>query len=149
MDQDVINEKVESLRRCLQRIHDKCPASAADLINNLDTQDIVSLNLTRAVQICVDLATHVIASREMRAPDTMGQAFDALADAALIPSELAGRLKKSVGFRNLSVRNYDAIDWTIVFEICTKHLDDFRAYASCILEIAPQADSSGSDAPAT
>jgi len=149
MDQDVINEKIESLRRYLQRIHDKCPDTAAALSRNLDAQDIVSLNLTRAVQICVDLATHVIASREMRAPDTMGQAFDALADAALIPSELAGRLKKSVGFRNLAVHNYDAIDWAIVFEICTKHLDDFRAYASCILEIAPQADSSGSDAPAT
>lgn len=85
MDQDVINEKIESLRRCLQRIHDKCPDTAAKLSHDIDAQDIVSLNLTRAVQICVDLASHTIASREIRAPDTMDQAFDALADAALIP----------------------------------------------------------------
>lgn len=55
MDQDVINEKLESPRRCLQRIHDKYPATAADLSQDQDAQDIVSLNLTRAVQICVDL----------------------------------------------------------------------------------------------
>lgn len=83
---------------------------------------------------------HIIASRDMRAPDTLGQAFDTLADAALIPPELAAKLKKSDGFRNLAVHNYDAIDWAIVFEICTKHLNDFRTYASFILKIATQPD---------
>jgi len=135
MDRRVIEEKIESLRRCLHRIDHKCPATVAVLIDDLDAQDIVSLNLTRAVQICVDLAAHVIANREIIAPDTMGKAFDALADAGLIPSDLAGRMKKAVGFRNLAVHNYDAIDWEIVHGICRNHLDDFRAYAARILNI--------------
>jgi len=135
MDQCVIEEKIESLRRCLQRIREKCPATAAELSNDLDAQDIVSLNLTRAVQICVDLAAHTIAHREMIAPDTMGQAFDTLAKAALIPRELAGKMKQAVGFRTLAVHNYDAIDWEIVYAICHSHLDDFRDYAACILNL--------------
>lgn len=49
-------------------------------------------------------------------------------------------MKKSVGFRNLAVHNYNAIDWIIVFEICNKHLDDFRTYAGCILKAEPQMD---------
>lgn len=134
MDRGVIEQKLESLRRCLTRIDQRCPAEAEHLAADLDAQDIVSLNLTRAVQICVDLAAHVIASRDMPAPDTMGQAFDALATAGLIPADLASRLKRAVGFRNLAVHNYDAIDWRIVHDICRTRLGDFRDYAALILK---------------
>lgn len=133
MDRRVVEQKLESLRRCLARIEAKCPAGAEALAADLDAQDIVSLNLTRAVQLCVDLAAHAIAVREIAAPDTMGQAFDALSGADLIPRELTNRLKQAVGFRNLAVHNYDAIDWGIVHDICKNHLGDFRQYAALIL----------------
>lgn len=135
MDRQVIEHKLESLRRCLSRIADKCPGDAQTLARDLDAQDIVALNLTRAVQLCVDVAAHLIASREIPAPNTMGQAFDALAEAGLIDRELADRLKKSVGFRNIAIHNYDAIDWGIVHSICRRHLDDFRAFAARILSL--------------
>jgi uncharacterized protein YutE (UPF0331/DUF86 family) len=133
MDRRVIEQKLESLRRCLARVSDKCPVDAETLERDLDAQDIVSLNLTRAVQLCVDVAAHLIASREIPAPDTMGEAFDALADASLIGRELAGRLKKAVGFRDIAIHYYDAINWRIVHGICRRHLDDFRDFAACVL----------------
>lgn len=135
MDRSVIEEKLESLRRCLGRIQQKCPPTAEDLERDLDAQDIVSLNLTRAVQLCVDLAMHVIAGRDIPAPGTMGEAFDALAGEGLIPPDLAVRMKKAVGFRNLAVHNYDAINWRIVHRICHHHLDDFRAFAALVLRL--------------
>jgi len=49
-----------SLRRCLERVRGRCPQSVETLLSDLDSQDIVALNLTRAVQICVDVAAHVI-----------------------------------------------------------------------------------------
>lgn len=137
MDRRLIEEKLESLRRCLRRIALKCPVDAETLATDLDAQDIVSLNLTRAVQLAVDLATHLIASREIPAPDTMGQAFDALAEADLIPPDLARQLKKAVGFRNLAVHDYGAINWHIVHGICRHSLDDFRAFAAAIMKLDP------------
>lgn len=134
MDRSVIEEKLESLRRCLHRVEQRCPADADTLARDLDSQDIVSLNLTRAVQICVDLAAHLIASRNTPAPDTMGQAFTLLADENLIPLDLANRLRRAVGFRNLAVHNYDAIDWHIVHHICRNDLADFRDYAALIVK---------------
>lgn len=56
MDREVIEQKLESLRRCLQRIETKCPAAAETLAADFDLQDIVALNLSRAVQLCVDIA---------------------------------------------------------------------------------------------
>ncbi|MEO7623747.1 MAG: HepT-like ribonuclease domain-containing protein, partial [Gallionella sp.] len=79
MDREVVEQKLESLRHCLRRIETKCPMDAAMLVSDMDIQDIVSLNLSRAVQISVDIGAHLIAGMEVPPPDTMGQTFDLLA----------------------------------------------------------------------
>lgn len=132
MDREVIEQKLESLRRCLRRVEEKCPLDPATLGQDPDLQDIVTLNLTRAVQLCVDLGAHLIADTEVAPPDTMGQTFDALAQAAVIPERLAQQLKKAVGFRNIAVHHYEAIDWTIVHRIAALHLGDFNEFAKVI-----------------
>ncbi|MHB1273889.1 MAG: type VII toxin-antitoxin system HepT family RNase toxin [Rhodanobacter sp.] len=129
MDRLIVARKLDSLRRCLNRVRERCPADVATLAGDADLQDIVVLNLSRAVQICVDLALHTLSSLGQPVPDTMGQAFDQLADAGRLPADLALRLKKAVGFRNIAVHNYSAIDWAIVHAIATRHLDDFEAFA--------------------
>lgn len=75
MDRRVITDKLERLRRCVQRIEHKRPATLAVLAADVDLQDILSVNLERAVQLCVDIAAHVIASREVPAPTHHGRSF--------------------------------------------------------------------------
>ena len=132
MDREVIEQKIESLRRCIRRVTDKCPPDAETLRDDPDLQDIITLNLTRAVQLCVDIGAHLIAGTEAPPPDTMGLTFDALAQSGIIHANLATRLKKAVGFRNIAVHNYDEIDWTIVHVIARHHLGDFTEFAKAI-----------------
>jgi len=133
MDRLLIEEKLESLRRCLSRIEDKCPASVAELEKDVDVQDIITLNLTRAVQLSVDIAAHWVASLEdVPAPGTMGGMFEALARKKLINKPIAERMRLSVGFRNIAVHNYEAIDWQIVYTICTTHIVDFSDFAKAV-----------------
>ena len=132
MDREVVEQKLESLRRCLRRIETKCPTDAATLVADIDLQDIVSLNLSRAVQISVDIGAHLIAGMEVPPPDTMGQTFDILAQEGLLNNELASRLKKAVGFRNITVHNYESINWNIVHSIVKYHLADFSEFAKVV-----------------
>ncbi|WP_312290653.1 type VII toxin-antitoxin system HepT family RNase toxin [Stutzerimonas nitrititolerans] len=134
MDRLIIERKLDSLWRCLERVRSRTPASASDLLNDLDLQDVLVLNLSRAVQICVDVAVHILSERKQPPPETMGKAFELLAQEGLLDTELAQRLKKSVGFRNLAVHNYEAIDWAIVHAIATRHLVDFEAFAKAVME---------------
>ena len=134
MDADVIAAKLESLRRCIARVEARCPATAAALAKDVDAQDIVALNLSRAVQLCVDLALHRISTGGDVAPATMGGAFDMLAANSTLDIELSKRMKSAVGFRNLAVHQYEAMDWAIVHAICTRHLDDFRMFARFIAD---------------
>lgn len=129
MDRQVIDQKLESLRRCLVRIQDKFPADAAELQNNFDLQDIIALNLSRAVQLTVDIGSHIISTMNMPAPETMGQTFEILAQQNVLPVNVADQLKKSVGFRNIAVHNYEATNWQIVHSIVSEHLKDFTEFA--------------------
>lgn len=132
MDREVVEQKLESLRRCLRRIETKCPENADTLAADFDLQDIVSLNLSRAVQLCVDIGAHMISGMDVSPPDTMGQTFDILAQAGALDAQLALSLKKAVGFRNIAMHNYDAINWHIVHNIVNKHLVDFLAFAKIV-----------------
>lgn len=134
MDKDVVLNKLESLRRCLQRVEEKTPASVDRLVEDYDLQDIISVNLERSIQTCVDIGLHIISDLEVPVPETMAQTFETLKKAGCLDAETAERLAKSVGFRNTAVHAYQQIDWEIVFCIITKHLDDFRGFSRQILK---------------
>lgn len=129
MDKDVVLNKLESLRRCIQRVQEKTPASAQLLAADYDLQDIIVLNLERAIQTSVDVGLHIISDLEIPVPETMAETFRSLNRAGCLDAALAGRMAKSVGFRNTAVHAYQAIDWEIVYSIITGHLDDFRDFS--------------------
>lgn len=81
------------------------------------------------MQLTVDIGAHLVSGMEMPAPDTMGQTFDRLHSAGILPADLAENLKKAVGFRNIAVHNYESIDWNIVHSIIRNRLADFREFA--------------------
>jgi uncharacterized protein YutE (UPF0331/DUF86 family) len=103
--------------------------SAGALAADLDAQDVICLNLERAIQVCVDMAAHVLSRYETPAPESMAAAFLRLAELGVIQHGTADRMVKAVGFRNVAVHAYQAIDWGIVYAIITTHLEDFTTFA--------------------
>lgn len=89
MTDAVLAAKAEALQRCLARIRATCPATAEALAGNIDAQDIVSVNLIRAVQLAVDMATHAAASLGLPPPTTMGESFERLVEGGRLDAELA------------------------------------------------------------
>lgn len=134
MDQVILDHKLESLRRCIKRVEEKTPPHVSQLIEDQDIQDILVLNLTRAVQLCVDIGSHVISESEEPAPTTMGDVFSTLENLGAITSITCKSMRKAVGFRNIAVHNYGVINWEIVYAICNNLIVDFRRFASEITE---------------
>ena len=132
MDRLIVERKLDSLQRCLDRVANKCPQNADAFLENLDLQDIVVLNLSRAIQLCVDIGTHCLSLQTTPAPNTMGETFDHLADNHIIQAALSERLKKAVGFRNMAVHNYATLNMHIVHSLATQNLGDFKAFARAI-----------------
>ena len=129
MDTVVLAEKLESLRRCVRRIEEKKPGNVDQLKQDIDLQDILVLNLTRAVQLSVDIGSHIISNADHAAPQTMGNVFTILQQIGAISASTCHRLKKAVGFRNVAIHQYEAINWEIVYAVCEHSIQDFRHFA--------------------
>jgi len=132
VDRDVVLAKVATIDRCLRRI-----AEAREPERDLrpvDRQDIVELNLQRAVQADIDLAMHVVSTEGWGLPDKVAVAFSILEEEGVLPPDLAERLRKMVGFRNIAVHEYQEVDPAIVEAIVAKHLDDLRELSRIVLE---------------
>lgn len=140
MASTVILAKLDSLHRCLSRIESKIPDGVEALKDDLDRQDIITLNLTRAVQVCVDIATYIIADFDTPPPTSMAQSFDRLYRLKVISDDICERMEKAVGFRNVSVHEYQSIDWLIVYRIITEHLCDFKDFAAQVYAYQNSAD---------
>jgi uncharacterized protein YutE (UPF0331/DUF86 family) len=117
----------------VRRIEEKRASTVDELEADWDRQDILSVNLTRAVQLCVDIAAHFVAETDQPSPNTMAEAFDRLRDMGLLSASLADRLKGAVGFRNVAIHAYRSINWAIVHTITHERLDDFRQFAGAVL----------------
>jgi len=135
MDKLIIENKIESLRKCLLRVETRCPDSVAALMQDIDAQDVLVLNLSRAIQLCVDISVHILSRLEQTIPDTMGKAFGELASAGIIDDELADEMRKAVGFRNIAVHDYEEINYEIVYAIAQKKLVNFRLFVKQILVV--------------
>ena len=110
----------------------RTPASVEALSASYDAQDILCLNPERAVQACVDIVAHVVSDSECAVPDTMARTFDALERQGIVSQALAERMRRAVGFRNVSVHAYRTLDWEIVHSLATTRLGDFVEFGRAI-----------------
>jgi uncharacterized protein YutE (UPF0331/DUF86 family) len=85
MDKDAVSARLESMRLCVQRIQGNRPATAQRLSEDIDLQDIICINLERAVQVCGDLAAHLIADAELPAPTAITESLEQLCSLGLTP----------------------------------------------------------------
>lgn len=133
MATDTVINKVETIERCLKRIRETYNGDA-NYLEDLDKQDIILLNLQRACQAAIDLAAHICALKRLGVPQDSKEVFQLLDDHQLITSEIAQSMKGMVGFRNVAVHDYQAINLAILKSILEKHLSDFTDFTSYILK---------------
>jgi uncharacterized protein YutE (UPF0331/DUF86 family) len=93
MNSIVIKTKLESLRRCLDRIELKKPQNLDDLLQDIDMQDILALNLERSIQLCVDIANHILSNLDDSPAMSMAESFERLSEKEIISKELGKNLK--------------------------------------------------------
>jgi uncharacterized protein YutE (UPF0331/DUF86 family) len=133
MRNDVILNKISVIERCNKRILEVYQQNPQNLLD-YTKQDSIILNIQRACEACIDLAMHIVAEERLGLPQTSREAFDMLESQSIITSEIVYRMKAMVGFRNIAVQNYQAINQDILQQIFEKYLSDFTTFTKQILD---------------
>ncbi|MCK5663954.1 MAG: DUF86 domain-containing protein [Thiotrichaceae bacterium] len=128
-----MDKKIDSILRCLNRIQQRLPDTESEFLVDYDAQDVVVLNLTRAIQMNVDIATYILANNDQAVPTTMAEAFASLEHLKIITPNIADKMKRSIGYRNVAVHNYDDIDLIYRAVLILGVTSDFKDYIKQII----------------
>jgi len=133
MIDDVIINKTDTIKRCLDRI-DKEFTDSESFKKNYTKQDSVILNLERISQASIDIATHIIRVKKLGIPKSSKELFSILEQYQYISKTISLNMQKMVGFRNIAVHDYQNLNIEIVISIVKNNLDDFINFSNEILK---------------
>lgn len=136
---DVVLNKKESIERCVKQIRFYYSRpSDAPFEEDYMKQDAIAINLQRAAEQVIDLANHVIRKKRLGLPKESKESFEILASEHIVTHELADRLKRMVGFRNVLVHEYQEFDVRVMKDVIEHRLDDLIAFTNCVMDYMKQ-----------
>ena len=134
MVDEVLLNKAATIERCVARIQAEYEGKEQEFDTNFTQQDAVVLNIQRAVQAAVDMATHVVRTRKLGVPQSGREVFKLLSDAGLLEEKLSENLQKMVGFRNIAVHDYQTLNLDIVKKIIKESLQELILFKNNLLQ---------------
>jgi uncharacterized protein YutE (UPF0331/DUF86 family) len=135
MADDVLLNKAAAIERAVRRVREEYAGDDRNLLQDQTRQDAIVLNLQRACESSIDAAMHLVRVRRLGVPQETREAFVLLEQARLLEPQLADRMKKMVGFRNVAIHDYQTLNLEIVRRIVVQHLDDFLAFTQVLLRL--------------
>lgn len=117
-----INDKIEEILEYLEQLELFLPANFENYNQDFKSKAACERYFEKIVEAVVDLAFLIIKSKKMKIPKEDTEAFIILANENIISIELAERLRKAKGMRNVLAHEYGKIDDWLVFNSLTEEL---------------------------
>ena len=130
---DVLLNKVATIERCVLRARDEYQKDPLSFATDFTRQDAAILNIQRACEAALDMGQYLIRKHKLGIPQSSRDVFALLATAGFLPAELAEKMKKMVGFRNIAVHEYQRLQLAVTEYVITQRLDDFNQYCQLLL----------------
>ncbi len=131
---DILINKAATIERCVARALEEYQHDPNSFAADYTRQDAAILNVQRACEAALDMGQHLIRREHLGVPQSARDVFTLLDRGGWIDTTLADSLKRMVGFRNIAVHEYQALQLPITVSIITQHLDDFLRYSEIILK---------------
>lgn len=133
MADDVLLNKAATIERCVARAREEYAADPASFAQNYTRQDAAILNIQRACEAALDMGQHLIRRERLGIPQSARDVFNLLAQGGWIEVPLAEGLKRMVGFRNIAVHDYQAMQIPIAVAVIENHLGEFLQFSKALL----------------
>ncbi|RPJ03907.1 MAG: DUF86 domain-containing protein [Deltaproteobacteria bacterium] len=133
VDEQLIGRKLSQVDIYLSQMREYSRISVVRYKKEWKTQRIVERTLQILIEVCLDIANHIISDKGMRVPTGYADTFKVLSENRLIGKKLFETLEKMATFRNVVVHQYETIDPAIVVSILHRNLGDFEKYKRAVI----------------
>lgn len=110
VNHDLFSQKLAAARARLQTADEIFDKPVEEFFDKERERDLATFYLFLAVQACIDIAAHWVASADWGPPVDAGSTFEILRDRGLIDSALTDGLRGATGLRNRIAHGYTTID---------------------------------------
>lgn len=132
---DVLLNKFASLEKCLKRVQEEYAACHGEIQKDILRQDSIVLNIERACEQCFDMGQRVIRQKKLGLVKEYREIFTILYENKIISETLSTCLKNMVGFRNLAIHEYHAIDIDKLKHIIDNRLEDLHQFGRILISL--------------
>lgn len=129
VNRDLLAAKIAELQDRVQRVKTHVPETVEMLRADRDALDLVAFNLMLCVQICADIASHVVADEGWPVARSLAESFTRLEEHGVLTSATAESLRRAVGLRNVVAHGYAGIDVEMCYRAATRGVADLEEYA--------------------
>jgi uncharacterized protein YutE (UPF0331/DUF86 family) len=129
-DPDLVAKKLAFVVTCLRELRTLARPDAID--SDVRERRFIEHTLQLAIQACQDVASHIVSDEHLGEPRTNQELFRLLDAAGWLDGDVAEALRRAVGFRNVLVHGYTAVDAAIVRDILEHHLGDLEAFVAAV-----------------
>lgn len=125
-----IQEKVADIRSNLEVLKNYAAQDEDTFLNNNEAIRSARYAFIVMIEASCNIANHLCAKLLNTAPESYAETFLVLGQNGVITNELAQRLGKMAGFRNLLVHGYADVDDSKMFLIMRNDLGDIEKWLS-------------------
>jgi len=138
VNKDLLATKLAELDGRIARVRARAPESPQALEEDLDSLELIAFNLMLSVQICADIASHIITDERWASAQTLREGFARLREHGVIDMPTEAALKQAVGLRNVVAHGYAGIDVALCHTAATRKLGDLERFAQQVSAWAEQ-----------
>jgi len=102
--------------------------SLEDLKRDRDKRNMALYAMLVTIQSAIDAASHLIAEKKFRRPSSYRESFEILAEAGILPENMASRMADLAGFRNALVHIYWRLNLEEAFAVLGSGSTVLRSY---------------------
>lgn len=130
MTPEQVQAKLAQLADAIAKLRQLPQATLEEFRSDSRNIDAALRRLQVAIQILIDIGSHVVAQLGLGAPDTSRDLLERLEAASKLPPGSAARFGRIFAFRNRIVHLYDRVDDDVVYAIVTRDLGDLEELAT-------------------
>lgn len=135
IDSQTVSSRLSTIEQCLDVLKRIRKEGRKTYLADLDKRLIAERALHIAIEACIDVSNHIIASRGYRRPQDYADVFKVLGENDVIESSLTNRLMDMARFRYRLVHLYSTLDDKVVFSILENNLQDIKDFAASAAEL--------------
>jgi len=133
VDKALVLRKLASLDDYRKQVSEYSTISVDQYRSDWKIQRIVERTLQMMIELCADIASHVISDSALRTPETYADTFRVLAENNVLTADQFAVMEKMAKFRNIVVHQYESVDAEIVVLVLQRHLSDFQLFSESIV----------------